>query len=251
MLKAPFKSWSSSQFIALARVLANTPHTFEEKPLLIQEIENHDRGAPNRLSKIEKLIKKLIINNKLDEILPHISEQLGCITEGSPMPTEAPTNPHRWLIDIQSAYPSKQTKRFMLFGQDRQKMLFPVTAYSKSTKARLQDRFKLEDAKQLIENLRTNETNASHFLLHPKKPIFFYGCDEGQRLCVQAHKFMQMHQAEINNPDSDPSALAEKLLEITTQEIAPQEKEMWRNVVNYWLAGSKEAEVGLAGERFF
>lgn len=239
-----FTGWTSEKIIAAARILVTSPHDFKDKDLLRTHLQNHDEGAPRRAVVIEKLLNKLPIMQIMPDLTARLDLAHGHTSEAS-LEKQTGNTPETTLQTLGQLYSTRQTKRFMLLGKQRDRMLYPIILKQASTKERLQDRFTLDHSLELIDYLRSPE-NKDHFMLVPESG-FFYGSDEGQRLCVQAAKFAQSHLHDLL--EGDRKSIAMKLHDAVTREMDGLEKQTWRNVVNYWLAGKLDEGLGLAGER--
>lgn len=143
-----------------------------------------------------------------------------------------------------------QTKRMLLLKEDRKTR--PVHQLEKegSTVTRIIEHFKsdpnskeISKAQKAIDAISVIDgSKPRHYLARirgSKEKMFFYGTSEGQRMHVQAAKLA----------DSTIEWSAEALEDAVTREMAPNEKETWMEVSNYWLAGSKETQLGMVGER--
>jgi hypothetical protein len=237
----------------LAAYLIEEEPTFskQKKSLLRKQLERHKAGVPDRENVILSLFQQwLKQDSSFLAILGNFKKKLSVNT----------TSDGEQIIKIlQEKHNIHATKRINILGRD--KMEYVIQANNASTKQRLADRVDLDWAIEVICYLVSmNIQNNDHFLLRPDNNAFYYGADEGQRLCVQAAKYINSDLLkeikeikEINNINKDNkeiTRIANNLLAAVKKEMDSEEKQSWKCVSNYWLAGNMQKGLGLTGERY-
>lgn len=237
----------------------------EETPKQTTKRINRWLGEENRIKAELKenviLVVSLISSNLIDKNMldEYIHQQAQSMTLSTTQ-TINDSQPYAVSSTVVSTLPKPEpdaSRRSKLVAKEH-RLFETARDTTGTTKSRLEARFSKQEADNLAVHLLalSFEERKEHFLWRcslaktgdkPDEDFFFYGTDEGQRMCVALARFMfDKHPLRMMD-ENEKKQFAVELYNHATQAMAGGDKEKWREVSNYWL--SPEGELGIIGHR--
>lgn len=151
------------------------------------------------------------------------------------------------LQRMREEFTPQQTKRMVILRENKKDRPIHHLDKAGSTVTRIVENFKSKpnspEPSKAEKAITAMQENPNHYLARIRrgdtKKMFFYGTSEGQRMHVQAARWAELED------NLSAGVLEARVI----RDMKEGEKETWREVSNYWLAGSIETQLGMVGER--